>query len=229
VSVLGLNTAGVLGDGCLVSSVGTVDALPPLPLAVAIVAPEQRAHVPAGRNPRFPTPNQDPRLHLLADPACALVEQIAGLVDDARQLAVDVGLRPYEVWSVVVRWSGGERHRGTPSILWEQPFLPVPKVTGVSEVDRDLRAGGAVKRGTIRLEKLSARYTQEQICTLFPSPEQLGRADEHFIETRIDGRDGSRTVRARYVVSGTPERRPLDWTVKLTKQDANRERDGRVQ
>lgn len=226
-SVLALSTAGLLGDVSEMATVGVLPALPPLPIEVVIAAPAQRAHVPAPHVPRPTEPGRDPCLRLLAHPECSLVEEMAETVDAMNQLAVDFGVRPYEVWSVVVRWSGGERGRGAPSVVWEQPFLPVPKLSGVAEVNRDLRAGGAAYRGSPRLEKLSPRYTEDDILQLFPR--ELAPGEEHFIEARLDGRGGSRGVRSRYVVSGKPERRSFDWTVRLTKQDPDRERDGRPQ
>lgn len=177
-------------------------------------------------NPRPVTPNTDHRLHSNVDPSRSLVEELGGIVDEARQMVTDLGLRPYQVWSVVVRWSGGERHRGTASVRSELQFLPTPNVDGVARVSKDLREGGSVVRGTVRMTELSPRYTEDDIELLFPRS-TLAQGEEHFIEVRHDARDG-RTERRRYVVSALPERRPgrFDWEVQLTKQDEDRTRRG---
>lgn len=174
-------------------------------------------------NPRPTTPNNDAQRN--AQPAQSLVERLGTVADNLRQLYTDFGLRPYEVFSVVVRWTGGSRHRGVAQVVSETPFLPTPKVEQVASVELAARAGGVVQRGTVRLSELSPRYTEDDIRVLFPR--ELLAGEEHFIEMRVDARDGS-TARKRYVVSGTPERRPgdFDWTVRLTKQDEDRTRTG---
>jgi len=177
-------------------------------------------------NPRPITPNTDPRMHGNPAPERSLVEDMGSIVDDARQMVTDLGLRPYQVWSVVVRWSGGERGRGTPSVRSQLQFLPTPKVEGIGRVSKDLREGGSVVRGTVRMTEVSPRYTEDDIELLCPRA-SLGIGEEHFIEVRHDERDG-KTERRRYVVSALPERRPgrFDWEVQLTKQDEDRTRRG---
>ena len=200
------------------------DELPPLPIEVTIPCPPKAPREPTKfPNPRPVPPNLDGNLHRNRRPECSLVESMAPLVDQMRQMVVDEGLRYYEVFSVVVRWSGGERHRGTPTVIAETPFLPIPQVVGVSGVDRELRAGGAVKRGGIWLRKLSPRYTIDDILLLFPR--ELRSDEEHYIEVRGDSRDGS-TPRDRYVIVGRPERKAWEWEVRLEKADENRTRGG---
>jgi hypothetical protein len=169
----------------------------------------------------------DPALHLNPSPGSSLVEMIAPSIDAARQLIVDLGLRPYLVFSVVIRWTGGEPHRGEPRVIFEAPLLPVPEVENIEQLNRELRSGGTLTRGEVRLTQISPRYTADDIATLFPC--ELQKSDEHFIEIRIDERDGL-TQRQRYVMAGVPERRPeeFDWAVRLKKQDESRLRDGRV-
>ncbi len=190
---------------------------------VPIAVPPRRAHERAPRQPRpGQTPDLDRRLHRA--PANTIASCSAAMMDEARQALGDAGLRTYEVWSIVVRWSGGERHRGEPRVISELPFLPTPKVKNISSVNRELRAAGQVSRGEVVLEGLSPRYTVDNISVLFPG--QLQPGDEHYIEVRGDARDGEAIQRQPYVASGTPERRAFDWTVRLTKQDEARTRVG---
>lgn len=177
-------------------------------------------------NPRAETPNTDPALGRNPAPDLSLTESLGEVADSIRQLYTDFGLRPYEIFSVVVRWSGGERHRGTAAVVSETPLLPTPKIENIEQLDEELRSAGRVERGTVRLIEISPRYTMDDIRLLFPRA--LVAGEEHYIEARIDRRDGE-TERQRYVVSGAPERRAdqFDWTVRLIKQDENRFRDGR--
>lgn len=201
--------------------------LPPLPVEVTIgVTPEPQSCEPEREpNPRLVTPNDDPRLHLSRAPGKSLVESMAASVDAARQLVVDTGLRYYQVYSVVVKWSGGERGRGTASVLRETPFLPVPKVEGLGAVERSLRPAGAVWRGDARLTQISARYTADDIAALFPRA--LSDDEEHFIEVRGDGRDGN-PPRHRFALASLPERGAFGWSVRLIKADEDRSRRGAV-
>ncbi len=232
-SSLGQATLGICGGGnaLALATLGLVPALvgeasdvPPLPIEVVIARPAPAPREPTKMpNPRPITPDRDTDLHRNPRPSCSLVESFAGLVDDMRQMEVDLGLRYYEVFSVVVRWSGGERDRGTPTVISEKPFLPVPEVTGMGNVGRDLRSAGNVRRGEIWLRKLSPRYSEDDIVLLFPR--ELQSNEEHFIEVRGDARDGS-TVRRRFHIAGEPERKPFEWQVRLIKQDEDRTRGG---
>lgn len=234
-SSLGQATFGMCGASALAlatcglvpAALGEVSDVPPLPIEVVIARPAPPPREPTKMpNPRPVTPERDTTLHRNPRPACSLVESFGDLVDDMRQLEVDMGLRFYEVFSVVVRWSGGERDRGTATVISERPFLPVPVVDGLGNGRRDLRAAGKVSRGEIWLRKLSPRYTEDDIVLLFPR--ELRADEEHFIEVRGDSRDGS-TVRRRYHIVGEPERKAFEWQVRLVKQDEDRTRGGRPQ
>jgi hypothetical protein len=233
VTTVGLATRGLLsGGGVGLVSHGIASSLgegAPVPNDCGIPYWAERHELPPltgdDRNPRYPTPNEDPQLHLNPSPQTSLAESLGATIDLARQIAVDIGLRPYLVFSVVIRWSGGEPHRGNPTVIWERPFLPVPKVENIEQLNKELRPFGTVSRGEIRLTKLSPRYTADDIALMFPC--ELRKSDEHFVEVRIDERDG-RTNRQRYTVSGVPERKTFEWTVRLEKQDEARLRNGRV-
>jgi hypothetical protein len=222
-SVVGASVGVTLG--ATLGALGVVvEDLPPLPIEIVIPRPQPKPREPSKRsNPRPSVPNTDGALGLLTRPQCSLVEQMAGTVDEMRQMLVDFGLRYYQVFSIVVRWSGGARHRGDAAVVAETPFLPVPKVDNIERVDRELRPAGSVKRGEIRLSQISPRYTADDILLLFPR--ELRDDEEHYIEVRGDQRDGA-TVRDRYVMAGKPERGPWGWSVRLTKADENRMRDG---
>lgn len=231
-SALGQATFGMCGGGALAlatcgllpAALGEISDVPPLPIEVVITRPAPPPREPTRvPNPRTITPNRDTTLHRNPRPACSLVESFADLVDDMRQMEVDAGLRYYEVFSVVVRWSGGERDRGTATVVSEMAFLPIPEVAGMGNTRRDLRPAGNVKRGEIWLRKLSPRYSEDDIVLLFPRELQPG--EEHFIEVRGDARDGS-TVRRRFHIAGEPERKAFEWQVRLIKQDEDRTRGG---
>ena len=178
-------------------------------------------------NPRPITPNRDTRLRENMFPNMSFAESILPAIDAARQIPVDLGLRPYKVHSVVLKWSGGAPGKGTAKVESDIPFLPVPTIEWDSGHDKRALSGGVVERGSATLTKISLRYTEDDLAALFHSS-PLPADREAFIETRIDQRDGQ-TVRRRYAIKGLPYRdqsKKWEWRVKLIAQDADRERDG---
>ena len=178
------------------------------------------------RNPRPLTPTDDNREHPNPAPAQSLTESLGGVVDDLRQLYTDFGLRPYRVFSVVYRWTGGVVGRGRALVISEQEFLPTPQLKETSGVRSETRTGGLVERGDVRLEEVSPRYTEDQIRVLFHSL-PLPPGDQGFLEVRVDARDGA-TERRRFVVTGMPYRKAdgFEWRANLLRQDMQRDRDG---
>ena len=177
-------------------------------------------------NPRGPTPAlYDSDLREEPVPASTLVEDLGGIVDDIRQIAVDFGARPLIYYSVTVRWSGGEVGRGESTIIRDTPILPTPRTEPVGYTDRMLESGGIVERGDITLSGISPRFTEDEIDQLFGVVAIAG--EETFIEQRTDSRDGQ-TRRRRFVLAKAPERRDTrcDWKAVLRQADGARRLDG---
>lgn len=158
------------------------------------------------------------------------------MADDIRQIATDLGQRPYRMFSVVYKWSGGAVGRGAPSTIFEQEFLPTPKLTINGLVDRGyIRAAvkdkpqeaGTVERGVISVIDISPRYTEDQIKQLFRSGGTLDAGEVAFIEISMDSRDGA-SDRRRFSVDSVPTRHPSKfyWSVELVRQELDRNRYG---
>lgn len=184
----------------------------------------------AGRtNPRPETPNNDPDLRPVQQPSRTLVEDLGGTVDEMRQLYADFGLRPYRVFSVVVRWTGGATGRGDAVVESEVELLPTPRLVDMGPVRGVSTPAGRTEKGGVQLREISPRYTEDDIRTLFHT-QPLPQDRDGFLEVRVDCRDGS-TTRRRFIVSGVPFRdaEKFEWRTRLLKQDANRSRAGKVQ
>lgn len=177
-------------------------------------------------NPRPETANTDPEVHPSPSPGRTLVEDLGELADDLRQMYTDFGLRPYRVWSVTYRWTGGGIGLGEMVLASETEMLPTPKFT--TTVKRKPQDAGYVERGDAKLREISPRYTEDQVRSLFHR-EPLPKGFQGFIEVRIDERDGN-AQRRRFTVSDVPYRdaEKFEWVATLTKQDADRDRAGRV-
>ncbi len=156
------------------------------------------------------------------------MEDLAGVADDLRQLYTDFGLRPYRVVSVVVAWSGGAIGRGNASVVSERELLPTPFVD-LRPVRSVMRTGGRVEEGEATLREVSPRYTEEDIRTLFHQ-HPLPRGHEGFLEVRVDARDGNHVRHRRFTVQGVPYRKAaaFDWTVRMSRQRADRTPDGKL-
>lgn len=164
-------------------------------------------------------------------PNGTLVESLGSTVDSLRQLYTDFGIRPYRVFSVAVKWSGGSVGRGTASVLAECEFLPTPLLQEWS-VRGAPRSGGLPERGDARLSQISPLYTEDQIRSLSFCPAQatlptFPRDIEGFIEVRMGHRD-PHALRRRFTIAGPPYRSAdgFEWRVKLLRQDQDRSRDG---
>lgn len=179
------------------------------------------------RNPRMLGPNDDPALRPHPSPERSFAETMGEIVDEARQLQTELGLRPYRVFSVLVRWSGGSPGRGEPCVVMEREILPTPLLR-LDGARGSMRSGGVAERGNVRLAEISTRYTEDELRALFHGEHSLPN-ESAFIEIRMDARDGVVT-RRRFVVAGAPFR-DLDkweWTVPLVEQTPNRTRGGEL-
>lgn len=169
-------------------------------------------------------PQYDPDLGPSPDPQMSLVSALGSVVDDIRQIATDLGARPYRVFSVTQSWSGGERGRGVLTVTCEEEFLPTPLVKDWF-VRRELENVGSVERGIVELREVSPRYTEAQIMSLCPYPPcSNASGTETFIEMRIDSRDGTEVKHRRFVVANAPflDAEKFEWRVKLIPQEGAR-------
>lgn len=179
-------------------------------------------------NPRIITPNNDSRIGPIPQPEDSLANCLGAVADDLRQLYTAFGLRPYRLFSIVTRWTGGEHGRGDEVLVSEVELLPTPRVS-LSGLRGSLSDGGLRERGTLRVDQISPRYTEDDINAIF-HVHPLPASHTGWIEMREDARDGSKMIRRRFVVQGTPARHAdrFSWEVDLTQQDPSRNRLGQI-
>ena len=180
------------------------------------------------QNPRIPTPNEDNRIGPSPNPEASLANSLGSLADDLRQMYTAFGLRPYRLFSIVTEWSGGEHGRGEERLVSETELLPTPRVS-LSGLRGSLSDGGLRERGTLRVDQISPRYTEDDIYSIFhchPLPARF----TGWIEMREDARDGENPPRRRFVAIGVPARSAdgFQWAVDMTQQDPSRNRYGKL-
>jgi hypothetical protein len=167
------------------------------------------------------------RLRPNPDPAHSLIAGFGGVVDGLRQLQTNVGMRPYRVFAVVVRWSGGEVGRGDPVVETEVELLPTPMVR-LRGIRFENRPGGKTDRGYLEVSEISPRYTEAELLSSF-HVKPLTEAHEAFYEVVRDNRDGAPSVRRRFVLRGMPDHDAENfmWVLKLSAQDKDRSKSGK--
>lgn len=160
-------------------------------------------------------------------PPQTLHESLAGRVSGIRgRVHGCIGDRPYRLWCVVRRWSGGEAGRGTPEEVSRVELRcgrgcdgsPVPpKVVLSGGYSRAMH--GLVENGFAVVEELDPTYTESEIA-LFG---RIEARDEAFFELAQDGRDGDGPTlpRRRFTLEGVPYRdsRVVGWTMRLREQE----------
>jgi hypothetical protein len=178
------------------------------------------------QNPRVMARIQDMRLQPPQNPLDTLTEELGIVVDEARELEVELGLRPYRVFTVVVEWDGGEVGRGVQRVVSEREFLPTPKVS-FGGLSSKITEGGRQEGGTAQLSRISPRMTETEIRRSFPS--DLGPTQQYFIEIQMDRRDGI-APRRRFVVTGVPFRdaEKFEWRATLFLQNGERKPAGQL-
>lgn len=154
------------------------------------------------------------------------------IVDRARQLEVDAGVRPYNVFLVWSVWSGGARGKGVERIAARVPIVPNPTLdlTGLS---RELTAAGYSESGTVRLDEISAAYSSDELsgylsprlCQLHDL-EEVPQPYDFYYEVAEDGRNDDLAARRKFQVAGPPSRNAFDWTIRIERMSVDNQRGG---
>lgn len=151
-----------------------------------------------------------------------------GCLDDLRQIAVDLGARPYRVFLVRTRWSGEERGEGVETVISEEELLPVPKVEAMSPINRSLMDGGIDEVGGLQITEISPRYTEQQLLGYSSLGQQVPQNETFSWEITLMRGDDEVHTRRRFLVQGTPsyQAEELQWSVRLTRAGSDRTDDG---
>lgn len=175
------------------------------------------------------------------------------VVDRARQIEVNLGLRPYAIWLTWMKWGGGsrgaglseafdrqegafddppERGEGTPIVVCSMPLLPIPRVDDISGLSRVPFSAGRYPVGSIRVTGISASYREELLLgrVLPDNPEaEVPEPYEFFWELVEDGRHGPAPLRRRFTPASEPFLDAVNqqWVIVLERQSGDMERDGK--
>lgn len=88
----------------------------------------------------------------------SLRDELIPVVDEARSLVAELGLRPRSVARILRTWSGGAVGKGLISAETGTVLEPTPKVRDVSE--RQSGPGGLYQVGDLLISQVSASYPE---------------------------------------------------------------------
>lgn len=160
------------------------------------------------------------------DVARTLARSLIPCVDQIRDLYTCFGTRSETVVLVRTRWSGGEQGVGVEEVISETVLLPIPRVAPGSSYDRNLQSVGIVEQGTLKVDQISARYTQDELQGYGPGGTRIPDDQQFYWEVRV--LQGASEQRRRFQVSGTPalDAISLQWSVRLARAQGDRGRAG---
>lgn len=175
----------------------------------------------------------------------SLAVDLRPLVDELRAMHSEFGLRPYRVFLVWGRWSGGARGEGQLQVRDREEILPTPLVEGMDGVSQFVRPVGLTEEGGARVKEISAAWTEDLLVGLRdgyvdespPFQRTMQRDAEFWWEVRElrprpaglqpEPREGAARTR-RFRVVGVPaiSRDNFEWVVALEKQEYDPSREG---
>lgn len=155
-----------------------------------------------------------------------LVQKLTPVADKVRNLATRLGGRPYEVFLVRTRWSGGRRNAGTEEVLSAEALVPTPTVSTINALTQMLQSVGLDEAGTVVVSGISPSYTEDQLVGIGPQGQPVA-VDENFYWEIVYPRPApDAAVRRRYALQSAPDYRAtrFGWTVTLIKAGEERDR-----
>lgn len=161
--------------------------------------------------------------------AQSLAASFIPVANQIRNLAVDMGMRPYVVRIVTIRWSGRRVGVGTPIVMAETALDPVPEVFGLDTLQEESVEGlGFSETGRVVLRGVSGTYSEDLLRAV--TPDELLGSDpsiETFYEIETLNLDGSNGDLRRFAIVGMPVWVPgqVGYTIQLERTQGDRRRD----
>ncbi len=157
----------------------------------------------------------------------SLLASLIPCVDSIRDIATQLGARPYQVMLVWTQWSGGERGVGIEDVLREELILPTPKIADLTSVSRDLQPVGMDETGSIRVTEISARYTEDYLFGKCGDGSSIPEDQNFYWEVRFPREDGC-GPRRRFFPKSAPslDATNFQWKISLLKISEDRTRAG---
>lgn len=160
--------------------------------------------------------------------AKSLGQRLIPVVDRARDKLTKFGLRPYRVKIIRTRWSGPRRGVGVEVLIHELEVLPTPLVVDMSTLTEMVTPVGVNEQGSVQLQKVSGRYTEETLIGVGPDGNAVAPNETVYYEIEFFRRDGRPAEKRRFVRDSLPSYNStsVEWMVSLVNVIEKRGRDG---
>jgi len=158
----------------------------------------------------------------------SLMGELIPIVDCIRDLQTELGNRPYRVRLVRTTWSTGVRGRGVESVVFTRDILPTPLVVDMTSLAEVVTAVGVNEQGTVQLQEISGRYTEDQLLGEDAVGNPPGPGDNIYFEITFYRRDGLPAELRRFVKQSAPYYKAsgFQWNITLVQANETRNRDG---
>jgi hypothetical protein len=176
-----------------------------------------------------------PRALPIGAAARTVLARIAPAIDNARQVATEIGARPYQVFLVWGTWGGRERGEGDFGEVARVQLLPNPKVETMQFTSTPYSAG-QLPVGAVRVSGISTSYAQPVLQgDELPNGQRFDkqkRTNEFFFEVVQDDRHETiNPERARMRLLSGPVLIPtrVSWEMQLERSSEDRtNREARI-
>jgi hypothetical protein len=155
-----------------------------------------------------------------------LIANLSKVADNIRGIAGNMGLRPYEVRIITLRWTGGYRGEGVPEVVDELLLDPVPLVETINNIDQRLEAFGLDDMGEIQISEISLRYNEDLLLGRDSQGRDPAEDTEVFYEISLRTSVQADPVLRRFTPTSTPTYDPdnLQYTLRLASARGERHR-----
>jgi hypothetical protein len=174
-----------------------------------------------------PIPAQDSYTQLRGLQQDQLLSQaLVPVVDGIRDIATQLGVRPYEIKRVRTRWSGGSIGAGQEFEIDSELILPTPLLKNIETLQEIAQAIGFDEHGAVHVEEISGRFEEDWFfgrdALGNPAPPDMSVYFEIEFR-RLDGQPGRRR---RFYLENAPmwESDNVMWTMDLKRARQDRSR-----
>jgi hypothetical protein len=160
--------------------------------------------------------------------ARSVLARISPAIDRARQVATEIGARPYLLFLVWGTWGGEQRGEGDFKEVARLQLLPTPRIEDPSFARTPFSAG-VLPVGTLRVSQISASYTQPVLQgERLPNGQDFDlqhRRNDFFYELVLDDRgpaENPERSRMRLLAGPTLMPTRVSWELQLERTSEDR-------
>jgi hypothetical protein len=136
--------------------------------------------------------------------------EVAPVLDEARGIIEELGLRPYRVFLVIDRYTGPERKQGALEERKLTEIKPAPVVRFASTA-KIAMSGGLLQEGSATLEEISRTFTKEQLRGKTIAGDDLPKELDFWIAVIARGERHAE----RYQPASDPVLEPTSWSMSI--------------